>query len=664
MNRIFNAGQKPDKVFSDRNGANKYKRFYQLRVGRIIPGGIDHDRYRFKVEWMTGQGSPEWIPMSFPYVGPGSCIAAMPEEGALVICAYLTDDDANPRPLPLAYLPRAMQAGLEGAFVKNQPDALPNEQQPYTFYRFRPLQDGDLNIASVLGGEVFVNKDVEIKDGMRDTLLLRAADQSIIATSINNFMFANGVAINAGQIIRNKTPIFDANGVRIPDQLAREISLPGGRTNIHLVPFGAQVNETTQFYSEYRIDVDDLVTGGLEANDINSQTSLSNRDPIVSLTMGNYVGSSDDNRYGKILRPVLFNTPLDTEGQFDLVECVQNKGLDEVSSLGLAYAIHLLKKDSLFAFDKEGHCFLNLSASTTANPLGAGRSMSVLGLGNLKEVWGKTADTANSWDLSTSGGIKWNIGQHNDQANNRSIDITTSSSVKLVVTGSEVDANDPDFNVSADVAETTTTYSRQEVITGSQKVSIGGTEKTTVAGNSILKVNGMRREQVGGSASYEYQTDKSENIMGVYTQVVIKEMQGRFGKRKETVYLGQELSIMTGDMKESIVTFGNKKTTLTLGNIEETIVAGNKKIQIGAGNYELTVGAGKVSILAAAGTVNITGGLGVTIKGVKADIQALKVGIGHPVRGGVVTGLPGAPSHFDFLTGLPLRASMTVQAGI
>jgi hypothetical protein len=660
MGQIYAKGETPDLIFSDRNGPNKDKRFYNLRVGKILD--IDYERYQFKMDWQTGRGSPDWVPMSFPYIGPGGCIGAMPEIGSLAICGYLVGEGGSiPRPMCLGFLPVSLQAALEGNIVKLLPDAISTEQENLVYMRFRKLQKGDLVMASLFGGEVFVNRDIELKDGLRDTILIRASDQSIIATSLNNFIFANGVAVSAGQILRNKMPIFDANGVRIPDQLAREVSLPDGRDNIYIVPLGARIEENAQFYSEYRVDVDDIVNGNLEANDINTQTSLTNRDPIISMVMGNYVGASEtDNRYGKILRPVLFNTPKDVEGQFNLIECVQNKGMDEVSTLGLAYAIHLLKKDSFFGFDKEGHLYLNLNASSTANPLGAGRSMSLLSTGNLKEVWGQTADDANSWDLSTGGGIKWNIGQHNDQAKNRSIDIKTSSSVHWEINGAETDVNDPDFNVNPSVAETTTKYSKQEVITGNQKISIGGTEKVSVVGNSVLKVNGMRREVIGGSASHEYQSDKSENCMGVYSQVVIKEMQGRFGKRKETVLKGQELTIMTGDMIESIKTFGSKKTTLTSGSIVETLLKGHKKINIAIGGYILKVGVGGIDITAATGSVNVKGTKGVTLQGLKTNIKSLKVDIGTLPKAGVVTAL----THFDYCVGIPLRSSTTVKASI
>jgi hypothetical protein len=661
MGRIYARGEKPHSIFSDRNGPNKDKRYFNLKVGRIVD--IDYERYRFKMEWVTGMGSPEWVPMSFPYVGPGSCIGAMPELGSLAICGFLIEEGGlNPRPMCLGFLPVALQTALEGNVVKLLPDSLPNDQENLVFMRFRKLQKGDLVMASLYGGEVFVNRNVELRDGTRDTILIRSSDQSIISTSLNNFIFANGASVSAGQIIRNKIPIFDANGVRIPDQLAREFSLPDGRDNIYLIPFGTRIEENAMFYSEYRVDVDDLVNGSLETNDINNQSGLTNKDPIVSLIMGNYVGANEtDNRYGKILRPILFNSPADSEGQFNLVECVQNKGIDEVANLGLAYAVHLLKKDSFFGFDKEGHLYLNLNASSTANPLGAGRSMSLLSTGNLKEVWGRAAEDDNSWDLSASGGVKWNIGQHNDQGNNRSIDIRTASSTYLEINGSEVGANDPDFNVSPSVPESNTKYSRQEFISGNQKVAIGGTEKKSVVGNSVIVVNGMRKEIIGGAGSYEYQTDKSENCMGVYSQVVIKEMQGRFGKRKETVLLGQELTVMTGDMVESIKVFGSKKTTLTSGSIVETILNGYKKINIALGGYILQVGVGNINLTAATGTVNVTGTAGVTIKSLKTDINSATVNIGAiPVRGGVVTSL----THIDYVTGLPLRGSMTVKASV
>lgn len=664
MSRIYGKGEQPSNLFNQQYGPHKFNRYFYAQIGRIID--IDYDRYRMKVEWMNGGGSPDWFPISFPYIGPAGQMGAMPEIGAFAICTYIKESETG-KGSPLsaaAFLPVSLQGALEHNSVKILPDSLPTEDDNLLFLKFRKLIKGDMIMSSMYGGEVFVNKDVEIKDGLHDSILLRSSDQSIIMTSLNHFVFANGVAINAGPIIRNKMQgLFDSKGNRNPDMLARELSLPDGRDNIYIVPNGKNIQEGSLFYSEYRIDVDEITDASLDVNDINQQSVLSNRDPIVSMIMGNYVGNDDiSNNLGKVLRPQLFTSASDLEGYFNMVECQQNKGIDEVTKLGMAFAVHLLKTNGFMGFDKEGHFYLNMGSSSSANPTGAGRSMSILGQGNLKEVWGSSADTGNSWDLSTKGGISWDIGKHNGKKNSRSIDIRTSSGIHLEAQGNDVLSSPEPIYPGSNTR--VSGYGYRATITGNKKVEVSGSETLQVSGESSLVVNGLRYEEIRGSASYSYQADKSENCLGVYTQVVVKEMQGRFGKRKETVSLGQELTVLTGDIKETIQTFGNKKTWLTKGNIEETIVAGDRKVNIIAGNYKVSVGAGGVDIKAI-GSAKLTGLKGVTIQGLKTDIKSATVSLGAlPVKGGVVTGLPGVPSTLCYVTGIPPKGSVTVKASI
>ena len=177
----------------------------------------------------------------------------------------------------------------------------------------------------------------------------------------------------------------------------------------------------------------------------------------------------------------------------------------------------------------------------------------------------------------------------------------------------------------------------------------------------------LRHEQVYGASSYDYHASKTENCMEVYTQTVVKEMQGNYGMRKDKVLLGQELTVMKGNIEENIKTFGSKRTTLTKGNIEETIILGNRRTDIIAGNYKLDIKKGNVTLGTWVGNVDIESKTGkVSLKGlVSADVNALKVNLGKlPVRGGVVTGLPGVPSTFCYITGLAPRGSTTVKASI
>jgi hypothetical protein len=647
--RFYNRGEKPGHVFEQHAGSNKYNRYFFLKVGRVVE--LDFDKYQFKVEWVTGSGSPSWMPISFPYIGPAGCIGTVPEIGALGIFGYMNEGTGTGTPICLTWIPVSLQSALDHNYIKLNPDSIPTDEENIVFLKFRKLQRGDVIVSSLLGGQLFVNSDIELKDSLQDKIQIRSSDQSIIMTSLNNYVFSEGVARYAGQVIRNKIPLFDADGNRIQNINAREASGLDGRNTKYLVPYGKPIDEHTQYYSEYRLDVSDLSDGVLDTNDINSMSHMVSRTPIVTFALGNYVGSLESSsRYGKILRPTLYANRLDKEGQFNLVECTQTNGMDQVDKLGLAFAIHLLNTDAFMGFDKEGHFYHYMGSSTSANPQGAGTSMSVLAQGSRKEIWGADANDGNSWDFSTRGGIKWDIGAHTGGFKNRSIDITTTSGVRLEISGSDADG-----------------IAKQEIICGDQNTSINGQDSLQVTGNSILDVWGLKKEDIGGSATYAYQSDKSENVLGVYTQVVIKEMQGKFGKRKETVLLGQELEIMTGDMVESIKTFGSKKTTLTLGNIEETIIAGNRKISIIAGKFTVDVKAGNIEITTLAGTAKLSGSLGVTVSSLaKAEVKALSVNLGMgPIRSGVVTGLPGGiPSHFDYVCGIPPRACMTVKAGM
>jgi hypothetical protein len=661
--RIYSNGEQPSELFSQQYGANKFHRYFYTKVGKILD--IDYERYKIKVEFQDGSGSPDWFPISFSYVGPASQCGAMPEIGALVLCSFVREGmSGKGTPLAGAYLPVALQAALEHNVIKRLPDSLPTEEDNLFFMKFRRLQKGDMIMSSQFGGELFINRDIELRDGLNDSILMRSSDQSIIMTSLNNFMFANGVVVSAGPLIRNKVQgIFDAEGNRIPNQLFHELGLVGGKDNIYIVPKGQSIEENSLFYSEYRVDVDEITDGSLDVNEINSHSVTTSRDPIVSMIMGNYAGHQDlSTNLGKMLRPSIFSTSKPTLGEFELIECSQNKGVDEVSKLGVAFAIHLLKTNGFLGFDKEGHLYINLNSSSSANPLGAGKSMSLLGSGSLKEMWGKNADTANSWDLVTKGGIKWTIGNHNAKGQTRSIDISTTKGIKIEALDNDA-LPEPEL-MYPNSSTTVTGYAYRSDVYGNQKVIVGGNETLQVSGESSLIVDGLRHEEIRGAASSHIIGNKSINVTEIYTQVVLKEMQGRFGKRKESVINGQTLTIDAGDMVETIKTFGNKKTAITKGNIEETIFVGDKRVTIITGNYKVKVGAGGIDI-SAAGSAKLTGLKGVTIQGLKTNINSATVSLGAlPVKGNVVTGLPGVPSTFCYISGLPPRGSMTVKASI
>lgn len=207
-------------------------------------------------------------------------------------------------------------------------------------------------------------------------------------------------------------------------------------------------------------------------------------------------------------------------------------------------------------------------------------------------------------------------------------------------------------------------YGKREDIAGNAIETVDGS-KEIFADNLILDINGLKTEKIGGSSSESVQSDKTLNVQGMYTETVIKEKQGKYGKRKVTITSGNdELEVTKGDIIESITTVGKKSTSITMGNIEQNIKVGDHKTTITTGDYKIGVTAGGVEIKTSVGSIEMSG-TSIKTKGdisIVHDAPIVKLG-GAKLIGGVVSGLPGKITHNDYVTGAPLKGSMKVGVG-
>lgn len=645
-NRIYRPGEKPHAVFDQSKGVNAFNQFFYVKMGTIL--NVDYDRYVMDVLWINQNGARSHVPISFAYAGPAGCMGMVPEIGALGIFGFYDEGGGKGAPLLLSYLPSGLAVGLDQNVVKIEPDQIPTEDVNEILHRFKRIKEGDMICHSPKGSFLLINNSINLTNSSGSSLLIRESDQSIILTSIGHHMFADGASISCGPAVRNGLTLYDASGKKIEDLAASIITGSDGKERVYMVPYGEDPDDIqTSYYTEYRIDVDEHSRGSLDINNVNNDSPMSMRDPIVSMIMGNYIGADDTDpvTYGRVLRPVLFKDSKDIEGGFDLAACAQNAGLDENARIGLAWAMHFLKSNTFMGVDKEGHYHVALSASGPANPLGSGRSMSMLGQGSLKEIWGMESSSGNSWDLATKGGVIWALGAHTT-GSRHSIDIGTDSSWNL-----EVGAPDADG------------FGKQENISGNVVENIGGNKSFSVTDHN-LTIKGMKVENVQGAVSETTQSDKTVNVQGVYTESVVSEKQCKFGKRKTNINTGNdELIILKGDLTETIQTFGKRKCSISVGNIEESILTGDRKTEITAGNYKVKVSVGGIEIKNSMGTISINAAGMVTIKGsimVKVDAPIVKVGKGAPL-GGAITGLPGTSiSHYDYMSGAPLKGSAKV----
>ena len=652
--KIYAHGEKPHHLMSQNSGSSAFNRYFYIRFGVVTE--VDYDRYEIKVMWIHQDGSRGNIPVSFAYCGPAGCLGMLPEIGAIGMFGFYDEGGGKGSPILLTFLPSGLATGLDQNVVKIEPDAIPTSDVNEIQHRHRRLREGDMIAASPKGSGLFLNNSVELYDSAQDMIMIRDGDQAIIQTSLNNYVYADGASLVLGPAVRNGAVLYDMNGVRIADQNLNSITMTNGKEMIYAIPHGKTIGYDTQYFTEFRVDMDDYGNGKLDHNDINSNTLLSDRDPIVTFVMGNYVGANRKNvqQYGKVLRPVIFTKPGDPDGSFNLVQAVMNNGLDEPAALGLAYAMHFIKSGAFMGIDKEGHYYMNLPRSK-ANPLGAGRSMSTLGQGSLKEVWGADANDANSWDLTTKGGVKWDLGAHNNANNGTSLSITTTAGISINIGG-----------------EDDTGFAKTETVTGDVQENIGGTRTTTVNDNT-LTINGLKTETVTGSASEIYQNDFSSNVMGMSSEVVVQEKMCKFGKRKTTITTGNdETEVLLGSVEETIK-IGKRGTTVrtvaapisspTVA-VETKVGAGNVETGILGGKFVVDIKAGSAEIKTKLGTIEISG-TSIAIKAtalVNVEAPLVKLG-GGALVGGVVSGLPGNPNHFDFITGSPLKGSSKVSVG-
>ena len=614
-------------------------------------------------------GPKQNVSISQPFAGTSSFILGMPEKGSIILFGQQEGEL-----YPLTYLP-SYTHGLENRNIKELPDDIKTIEQNEFYYRVKKLLKGELALGSAEGIELFLGNKSVLGDSFGNSFVLRSDNNSIVSTACNNSIFSSGIWLNSGIIKRNSvnTAFLEDN-----PNIFRE-PLPRGLFDYVLRPGGPNPH-TDQYYTEYLLEVEDRGYSQPPENDINGDSNRTSRKPVGIFSMGSLVGNNPnyDGSYGRILRPILFNDVDDVVGEFKLEPVASG----DIDTLGVAMC--WFKPDrtdpttgAFFGIDKEGHCFQFLP-STSGGGLGSGRSMSILAHGSKKEVWGKDARFANSWDLNTAGGIVWNIGSHNNKDgspyNGRSIDTRTSSSV-FYMYGSDVKPVINDFYKTDEPVQDPQNYLKVEKVGGKERHEVSGTRETIVSGSDYLAVNGARVEVVQQDNSVFYLSTMNLSVGDAFTEKVSKEKQETFGNRKSTMTSGSsELLIkgLQGSIKEDIKSVGGRSLKVTSGLVSEDIVlgsrvtkikTGNFTTQIKAGNVKMSTKIGQVALQTEVGKMEMKASLNIDLKTKVASNVNLTGGTinlkGKTMNlGNVIT----SKTHKDFITGAALVGSVSVKA--
>ena len=630
---------------------------------------VDVERQKMYIKLSHGYSGIREVDISQAYAGTSSFISATPQRRSKILLAS-TDYGL----VPISYLPN-YDFGFENKIIDVTPKDVKNDSLNTLLYRMRKLKEGEVALSSSEGIEIFLGDKFKLEDSFGNSIELRPEINSIFNISGNTYNYNSGIWQRSGIVRRN---FIDNNKIDEYDNVFKE-PLSGGDFGFVLRPFNSDT-PSDPYLTEYLIEVEDTGYNSSPEDDVISRSNDKSKRPISIFSMGNLIGNNPEiDNYGKVLKPVLFTDPDDEFGSF-LLEQVDPNYYDSH-----AMAITLFKPDRLnpelgafFGIDKEGHMYQYLPSSTGGG-LGRGRSMSIVARGNKKEIWGKDTKAGNSWDLITEGGLKWVVGEHNDLNENPqkglSIDIKTEGT-SLFKYGSTSKLNLKSFKSPLRNLSNIVDYSKIEIVEGKERKEVSSTREVIVRNADRLKVEGAKEEEIVGAVDIKGMADYNLCVGENYNIYVIKEKKEVLGSRDTTLTQGgsklEIKSLKGGNIEENIVTPGSKKTTINAGNIEEDIKAGNRTYKSKAGNYsvELVAGnmsfstkTGQVGIKTSAGKVTIGATLGVDIKAQPAGEINLRGGSinlrGAPgLMGGVITD----KTHFDYITGAPLKGSNSVKA--
>lgn len=630
---------------------------------------VDIDRQKMRVDFRDNKGIGRYVNISQPFAGTRSFIQATPEIESLILFAHYEGEF-----YPVAYLPSYPNA-LENRNVEIWSEDVKYQNQNEFFYRIRKLKEGWIALGSTDGIEMLLSDKFKVDDSSGNNFIIRPDDNSIISTSINNYVFCSGIWRNAGIVRRNSISAIDLDD--IPNAF-KDVTI-NSRDSFIIRPSNSNYSYDPHLV-EYRLEVDDRDFNVKPINDVNGSSNKTVRKPVAIFTLGNCIGNNpNDGNYGRVLRPVLFTDPDDMFGNFSL-EPVSGDELDTYAA-----AITLFKPTrtapsigTYIGVDKEGH-YYQFIPSSSGGGLGKGRSMSSLALGSLKEVWGQDSRYANSWDLSTSGGIRWEIGNHNERDGNpyssRSIDIRTSRSVFFMY-GSQLSPDIFEINDEKKKIESTRKYFKIEKVGGNERVEVEATREAIIKGSETLVIKGAKVERVSGSSSLNIGVGYNIVVGDAFTEKVTKEKNESFGNRKTSILKGNsELIIESpkGNISEKISKIGNRTLDIGTGNLSEKIklrgdrtfetTAGKIVFKTRRGNISSKTSSGNAELIASSGQVQLQGKLDIgikTAKSAKVNISGgtinLKGRLGG--SGGVIT----SKTHLDYVTGAPLKGSSTVKA--
>lgn len=691
---------------------------WSLRIGEITR--VDYEYMHCDITFLSGSRPPALeVPISSAYWSKRGFLGAMPEKGSLVVCGFMDVHQGEAtHPLILSFLPNGSKTALRyhplsGTGERDAEEVdLPDEA---TFnelddiydvdrHKMRKLYPGDIFGMSDQGSEILLNRNVRLFSKSGSEFQLRSEDSAALLTSQDYYRTTAASRKRSGKVVRNGLnlpsdsiedgkisedyPLFDdlvENGLIFEDgTLVDDVnSLPFSRLSSgerHSVITQNRTNPDnfqSQAFVEERTEIqefsDQRTPQGVELGfDSDRIVGEDHFNPFIESVTGTVIGndpltSKGRSRYGELLRPSIFKSPEDTDGEPEM-EVVPNNASEQEKNLVAANLYRMQRPDGLgelfFSHDKEGHVFFSIPASTSkASNLGAGRSIEGDIRGSTKLTMGSNRSDGESMDVDADGGFKWNLGTVN--SSNRSLELRAEGGLSFDVRGSDIDGSA--FN-----GKFTGNYGVS--ITGNKGESISGKYVQEVGGKKDVSASSLTHSVGEGGMDRTITDDKNENVTGHVSEQIGKGHETTITKPDQGDTNARKLDIKRGDRTVSFLAPAEDKieftssgtitreATASLDYTMETQGAGNFTTEANTGSYSVKLSTGSISLTSSGGTVDITAGVTVSIESANINLTGtVGLGAGSNSPHAVIGGNAGPSPHLDYIVGIPLLGNPQVK---
>jgi hypothetical protein len=416
-------------------------RFTYLRVGKVVR--VDNIYWTVDVIWLDQQGGRTEVPLLMNTATPRAFMGFLPEVGSVVVCGFMQQHEFHGTPVVLGFLPSGIRKGYNFDPVK----FIGQDEQ--IRYKMQKLYPGEGFFQSTQGTWIRLDHHLYAFASDLSGFWVDAFAHRIGSRSLHHVINSGRVKSVKGLVIRDPHPNKPGKASVDP------MTLLDTRKMYVVTVDDSSLDDGGEAWVESRETLRETSDGVLDRiEEIEGMEDIYDGEILVEQVKGTLVGADPGNSttFGKVLRRKIFGSA-DATSPAVSYEVIS----DEKEKRSLAEAYHLKIKNTTIDINKEGKIQIKVAASSSSDPLGAGRSI----------------------EVGLDGSVKLVVGS--DQTTKRSIDISAAGAIKIAVVG--VDAEG---------------YAAQVELGGKAKLMVKGDLETEVMGNETHTVHGNRTVTVGG----------------------------------------------------------------------------------------------------------------------------------------------------------------------